>query len=116
MKSELPLVINKLIQESNGETEIFNGTMLDWSAPKYPIFSQQKLWVPVKGLFFKEGGPEAEPSIPVPGMVPDPAEKSLFKFAISSYSVESILRVNQGFSGWTSHHDLPGDSELKFDT
>ena len=116
MKNNLPITINQAIVKTNGETELFNGTMLDWSAPKFPVFSQQKLFVPIKGLFFKKGSKKIEPSILVPGMVPDPAEKSLLKFAVSSYSVESILMVNQGYSGWTSHQELPKDSEVRLDT
>lgn len=72
--------------------------------------------MPIKGLFFKEGEQEIEPSIPVPGMVPDPAAKSLLKFAVSAYSIESILKVNQGHSGWTTQRDLPSDSEIQLDT
>ena len=100
------------IFNTSGETKIFNGTMLDWSAPHMPVFSQQKLFVPIKGLFFKEGQKKIEPSIAVPGMVPDPAAKSLLKFAVSSYSIESLLNVNKGFSGWTTQRDLPADSEI----
>jgi len=49
-------------------------------------------------------------------MVPDPASKSLLKFAVSSYSIESILKVNEGYSGWTTQRDLPADSEIQLDT
>lgn len=103
IEGEIPEKINEAIYNTSGAAEIFNGTMLDWTAPNYPIFSQQKLFVPIKGLFYKKGEEEIEPSIPVPGMVPDPAAKSMLKFAVSAYSIESILKVNEGFSGWTAH-------------
>ena len=49
-------------------------------------------------------------------MVPDPAEKSLLKFAVSAYTIESILKVNEGYSGLTTQPDMPMDAEFQLDT
>lgn len=116
LQGTLPGDLNHAIKNKSGTTELFEGTMLDWTAPKEPIFSEEKLFVPLKGLFFKKGEKEAEPSIPVSGMVPDPAAKSPLKFAVSAYSIESILRVHKGHSGWTTQKDLPADSSLELNT
>lgn len=120
LAKQLPPVLNKLVASQDGHTEIYKGLDLDWTTPTTPQVTAKQLQFGVKGLFFKDGEGEVEPSVAAPAMpMHDDAAEAKFQAFISNYLLDSFattfLKV-QDVHFWTKSKDIPSSSPVKFTT
>jgi len=120
VKSQLPKMLNSIVAEQNGYSELFNNLDLDWSLPSAPKVTDKELEFGVKGLFFKKGGAEDEPAAQAPAMpMHDTSAPSKFQAFISTYLADSLgatfLETNQVHL-WTHSKDVPSSSPVQLTT
>ena len=94
-----PSVLDKVIADQKGYTEMFPGLFFDWSLMLPPKIDQY-LRFSLKGLFFEESAGPVEPPVAMPNMPErDDAFKAKYQAFVSAYLLESLtaayIKVHQ---------------------
>ena len=69
IQQQLPPTLNKLVSQSGGATEVYDGIDLDFQIPEERHITDKYVGIAIKGLLFPKNESEVEPSVqPVPMM------------------------------------------------
>ena len=119
MKSLAP-IINKVIADQYGVTELFAGINLDWQINAPPIITPSELSFGIKGLMYPKNYPIIEPKSKPPAMpLHDSKIASKFQFFVSNYLADSGVSAflkNNLLGLWIKSTDVPYLSPIQLNT
>ena len=120
LMKQLAPIINKVVADQNGVTELYPGIDLDWQINAAPTINPSEFSFGIKGLMFPKNSGEVEPKSQPPAMpLHDSKIASKFQFFLSNYvadsGVSSYLKNNL-LGLWIKSTDVPSASPIQLNT